>query len=147
MLSASTSRRRSWRLPVLNVRHRRAIRIVFLSSLLVFGMLLVYHSPGGTSELQTSFRGDRGGDGSPPMSSLLSARRLIRRAAPLIKSNRDDGDAPVEARGGGDGNPFEAFRKEWPRLRDHSARGRDMMRRTQGGTSFDWYGITKLFVL
>lgn len=69
----------------------------------------------------------------------------------MIMRNRDDDDAPLEAReggdGGGNGNPFEAFRKGWPRLRDHRARGRDMMRRRQGGKSFDWYGITKLFVL
>jgi hypothetical protein len=148
MLSASTSRRRSWGVPGLNVPHRK-IRVVFLSSLLAFGLLMVYLSPGDSYELQTPLQS---GDGSPPMSSLLSARRLIRRASsPLIRRNRDDDETFLEAREGGDGNPFEAFRKGWPKLRDHRARGRDLTRRQQGGQqggmTFDWYSITKLFVL
>jgi hypothetical protein len=130
------------------VPHRK-IRVVFLSSLLALGLLMVYLSPADSFEVKTPLQS---GDGSPPMSSLLSARRLIRRASsPLIRRNRDDDEAFLEAREGGDGNPFEAFRKGWPKLRDHQARGRDLTRRQQGGQqggmTFDWYSITKLFVL
>jgi hypothetical protein len=100
------------------ILHRRALRLVLLASVTVGFIWLISLSP--TNEWNESF-----------------------------VHSRSQGSHPLERRSeeGRATNPFEEFRRGWPKLRNHEARGKPIMPRGDGETVFDWIRVTKLFVL
>lgn len=125
MLTPAPSRRGPYSLRGLAIPHRKSIRFFFIPSIIIAVLLLSYLAPHGVLPDDC--------EGLSPLSALLGCRQLLKRMGTT---------GP-----GGESNPFEEFRKGWPKLRGHEARGKSVMRSKAPGMTFDWYSVRKLFVL